>query len=167
MTNRFTKQFQNQLKYWIVGFCAFLGFAILIAGSAPVSAGDSIYGRISEVRSANGVVLQHGGGGRFNIRIAGIELPRQKASADRAKDFVQNFALGKNARLRLGYREKDGTFVGRIHIDDPDIGIKDVGIELVRSGLAQKQANFDYKYGELAAAEREARAAKRGLWGGR
>jgi endonuclease YncB( thermonuclease family) len=166
MTNRSTRQSQNRLKYPIVGFCAFLGFAILIAGSAPASAGDSIYGRIAEVRSANSVVLQHGGG-RFNIRIAGIELPRQKAPADRAKEFLQNFALGKNARLRLGYRERDGTFVGRVHIDDPDKGIKDVAIELVRAGLVRKQANFDYKYGELAAAEREAREAKRGLWGGR
>jgi endonuclease YncB( thermonuclease family) len=54
--------------------------------------------------------------------------------------------------------------VGRLYTDEA--GAKknrDVGVELVRSGLAQKQARYDYKYGELSAAEAEAKTARRGL----
>jgi endonuclease YncB( thermonuclease family) len=54
--------------------------------------------------------------------------------------------------------------LARLFTAEPAIGIGDVGLELVRAGLARRQPNYDYKYGELAAAEKEARTAKRGLW---
>jgi endonuclease YncB( thermonuclease family) len=55
--------------------------------------------------------------------------------------------------------------VGRLYTDDPDFGIKDIGIELVRSGLAFRQLNYrGYMYGEMSAAEAEARQAQRGFW---
>jgi endonuclease YncB( thermonuclease family) len=54
--------------------------------------------------------------------------------------------------------------MARLFTDDPEIGIKEVGVELVRAGLARRQKGFDLKYGELAAAEKEAQGARRGLW---
>jgi endonuclease YncB( thermonuclease family) len=51
--------------------------------------------------------------------------------------------------------------LGRLDTDDPAIGIKDVGVELVRAGLARVQPGFG---GDLAKAENEARQAGRGLW---
>lgn len=55
--------------------------------------------------------------------------------------------------------------VGRIYTDDPEIGINDVGVELVRVGLAMPQPSYtEYKYGELTQAMNEARARKLGVW---
>lgn len=142
-------------------------FCILVSTTSggAVFAGDSFYGKVTQVRSANTIILENERA-KFNVRIAGIDVPKQRLLAAEAREFLARLVLRKNARLRLGYRERTGVFVGRLQTDDPEIGLKDVAVELVRAGLAQKQANFDYKYGELAAAEKEARAAKRGLWSG-
>jgi endonuclease YncB( thermonuclease family) len=42
--------------------------------------------------------------------------------------------------------------------------ITDVGIELLKQGLARRDASYDDKYGKLAEAEQAARDARRGLW---
>jgi endonuclease YncB( thermonuclease family) len=140
-----------------------LGCLILLFGLLPALAGDSLYGKVPEVKSAEVVVLDYGAG-RYNIRIVGIVAPTTEPLASQAKQFVSNLVLGKNARIRLEGRNKDGEMVSRLFTDDPDIGIKDVGVELLKAGLARRLPDYDYKYGELAAAEKEAQAAGRGLW---
>jgi endonuclease YncB( thermonuclease family) len=76
--------------------------------------------------------------------------------------------LGKNARMRLGSFSANGEVYARLFADDPQTGVRDVGLELVRSGFAQRQEGqdyqFEYKYNELSTAQREAQRAQRGLW---
>ena len=139
-----------------------LGLLILGAALVPAFAGDSLYGKVTEVKSATVVTLDTGAD-RYDIRLIGIDAPAQGALAAQARDLLASLVLGKNARMRFEYRER-GEMVSRLLTDDPVLGVKDVGIELVRAGLAQRQKGFDYKYGELAAAESQARTAKRGLW---
>jgi len=145
----------------------FVAGLILLAGLLPALAGDSLYGRVTEVRSADVVILNYGAGSSV-IRIIGIVVPRDEAKANQAKEYVTRLLLGKNARMRLGSRAENGDLVSRLFTDDPDIGIKDVGLELVRQGLVQRQQAEDYqlgyKYNELLKAETEARFARRGLW---
>ncbi|MBZ5600073.1 MAG: thermonuclease family protein [Acidobacteriia bacterium] len=141
----------------------FLSFLLLGVGMVPAFAGDSLYGKVTEVRSAD-VVLLENGGARFIVRIVGIETPKEGPLAAQAKEFVSKLVLGKNARMRLEARTPKGEMIARLLTDDPEKGIKDVGLELVRSGLAQRQRDYDYKYGELSKAQEEARRARRGLW---
>jgi endonuclease YncB( thermonuclease family) len=139
----------------------------MLVCSFPVSAGDSLYGKITEVRSADVVVLNYGNGS-YVVHIIGVEVPRNERIATRAKEFVSSLVLGKNARIRLASRLENGELVCQLYTTDPGAGIKDVGVELLRAGLAQRQQAEDYqlgyKYSELSVAQREARAAKRGLW---
>ena len=45
----------------------------------------------------------------------------------------------------------------RLLTADSVVGLnRDVGLELVRAGLARRRQDYDYKYGELSAAENEA-----------
>jgi endonuclease YncB( thermonuclease family) len=136
---------------------------VLLAGR-PAIAGDSLYGKITEVRSGNVVTLDYGAG-QYTIRLIGIDVPG--ATAGGAREALAGLVLGKNARVRLAGFE-NGEMVGRLLVDDPAAGAKDVGIEMLRTGLARRQSGeghqFDYKYGELSAAEAEARTARRGLW---
>lgn len=148
---------------WVIQ--GFFGVLVLVAGLGTSFAGDSLYGKVTSVPSADVVVLDYGSG-RYNIRLIGIDAPRGAAVSNQAKQFVANLVLGKNARMRFDHRAPNGDMVSRLFTDDPVLGIKDVGIELVKAGLARRQSNYDYKYGELAAAENEAREAKRGLWSG-
>jgi endonuclease YncB( thermonuclease family) len=126
---------------------------------SPLLAGDAYWGRVAEVRSANVVVLTNDHS-RIQVRIVGIEIPA--AMAERARQAVAQLVLDKLVRLRLDGRTRE-EFIGRLTIDGPN-GSTDVGLTLVRAGMARKLANYDYKYGRLSAAEEEARRGKRGIW---
>lgn len=148
-------------KIWTTA--AFPALLIFLASLVPALAGDSIYGKVTEVKSANVVTFDYGAG-KYELRIVGIDVPRASLMATEATKFVSNLVLGKNARMRFMGRTDSGEMMVRLFTDDPDIGITEVGVELVRSGLARRQEGFDFKYGELAAAEQEAKSALRGLW---
>jgi endonuclease YncB( thermonuclease family) len=138
---------------------------VLLASLLPAFAGDSIFGKITEVRSGEVAVLDYGSG-QYTIHIIGIDAAVTPALTEEARQFVSKLVLGKNARLRLGSRTQNGEMLGQLFTaDDP---IQDVGLELVKAGLARRRPGdeslYGYKYGELSAAEREAQRAKRGLW---
>ncbi|HYH45728.1 MAG TPA: thermonuclease family protein [Thermoanaerobaculia bacterium] len=141
---------------------------ILLCGAAclPALAGDSMYGRVTAVRNGEVVGFEPAGSGgdQLDLRLRGVEVAKDGAAAKQAVDFVSKLVLGKNARMRFEGRSEDGTMWCRLFTDDPVFGIKEVGVELVRAGLARRQQDFDFKYGELANAEREAQAARRGIW---
>jgi len=161
-----------------------LGLLVFGAGLLPALAGDSFYGRVTAVKSAEVVVLEsipgtEGGPaagsrgrstaprpGRYDVRLIGVDAPESGPAARAARQFLTDLVLGKNARMRFEYRNRNGEMVSRLLVDDPaaEGGIKDVGLEMVRAGVARRQSNYDYKYGELSVAEREARSARRGLW---
>ena len=145
-------------KRWVGA--AMLGFLIM---GLSAHAGDSLYGRVTEVKSGNVVTLDYGAG-QYDLRLIGIELPNDKALSERATGLVKNLVLGKNARMRFEGRGEDGVMNARLFTDDPVLGIREVALELLRAGVVRRQKDFDFKYGELSAAEREAREARRGLW---
>ena len=139
-------------------------FLALGAALAPAHAGDSLYGKVVAVKEATLVTLDYGRG-TYDIRIVGIDAPKPgEPQAEEAVRFVSNLLLGKNARMRLHRGSPGGEMICRLFTDDPVLGIKEVGVELLRAGLARRQPGYDEKYGELSAAESEARAAGRGLW---
>jgi endonuclease YncB( thermonuclease family) len=138
--------------------------SLFALASAPVDRrGDSVYGRVTAVSRADLVVFTHAAG-EYNLRLVGIVAPAEARSAAAATDFVRLLVLGKAARMRLEGRNRNGELRARLFTADAATGIQDVSVALVRAGLVRKLANYDFKYGELAAAEREARAARRGLW---
>lgn len=140
-----------------------LGLLIFGAGALPARAGDSLYGRVTEVKSAD-VVSFEGGSEKYVLRLVGIETEKSGPVAAKAVEAVRTMVLGQNARMRFEGRDEDGLMRSRLFTDDPNLGIQEVAIELVRAGLARRQEGFDFKYGELAAAEAEAKTARRGLW---
>jgi len=149
------------LRQSIIGALALL---FLLDTPRTAGAADSLYGRVTAVRSANVVVLNYGKG-EYVVRIVGIDPPENAALAREARQFLSNLVLGKAARIRLEQKAPNGEMVARLFTDAPQReNIKDVGLELLRSGLARHQPTYDGKYGEMAAAEREAREARRGVW---
>jgi hypothetical protein len=143
----------------------FQGIILALYMFAPAAfAGDSAYGKVIAVKRADLVTFDHGAGS-YDIHIAGIEVAKDDASAGEATRFMTELLLNKPARLRFDGRNSKGEMVGRLHTDDPAIGIKDAGIELVRNGLAMPQSGYrGYKYDEPGQALKDARARKLGMW---
>jgi len=136
---------------------------VLWASGGAARAGDSFYGKVTAVRSADVVVMSYGRG-EYVVRLFGVEAPREGAIAEQARAVVAKLVLGKSARFRLERRTPNGEMVGRLLADDATAGVRDVGLGLLRAGLVRRREGADGKYGELAAAEADARKAKRGLW---
>jgi len=136
------------------------GRLLLFVFAFPLLAGDKFEGRVIEVKSG-AVVTVETDAARYDVKIIGIVPPQEGRMASEAHQRVSTLVLGKLIRVRYFRRELDGTMLGQIYVGLPGI---DVGIELLRAGLVQKQPEFDFPKGEFAAAEQQARRAKRGLW---
>ena len=75
-----------------------------------------------------------------------------------ARDRLAGLVMGKAVTVRDDGRDKWGRTLGRIEIEG-----QDVNRQIVVDGLAWHYVRYS-KDARLAAAERDARAAKRGLW---
>ncbi len=140
----------------------FVAVVLGLSGAGALAA-DSIYGRVTAVRGPDVVVFNYGAG-QYVLRIIGIDPPTERARAAESRTFLSNLVLNKNVRMRLERKAPNGEMYARLFTDDPTNGVKDVGLEMIRAGLARRQPTYDGKYGEMAAAENEARSARRGLW---
>src|SRR5262245_40054919 len=103
-------------KRWDVG--GLLGLLVLGAGLLPAFAGDSLYGRVTAVKSAEVVVFEYTTAGttagaptrstvrpagRYDVRLIGVDVPESAAMDRQARQLVSSLVLGKNARMRFEY----------------------------------------------------------------
>jgi endonuclease YncB( thermonuclease family) len=141
-------------------------FLSLVCGMGIYSAmaAKVFSGKVTEVRSADLIVVNYGPG-QYVVRLAGINPGAEGTIAEDAKKFVTDAVLGKVVRAKFDSRDANDEMISQVYVGEPG---EDVGLELVRAGLAQRQEGpdpqFGYKYDELSKAENEAREAKRGLW---
>ena len=102
-------------------------------------------------------VMRHGTPVR--VRLADIDCPeRGQNFSQRAKEFTSDQVFGKVVDVRVQDVDRYGRLVARVQI-----GGSDLSLGLVQAGLAwhYKQYSTDPV---LAAAERAARAKRKGLW---
>ena len=141
--------------------CLLVGTAL----AAPPAEAKSVYGKVLEVWEANLLLLDHGAG-TYVLRLRGIDAPVAQAPfALEARLFVEGKVRGKQVRARIERRIDGDEMEAMLLVDG-----EDVGLALLRNGLARRAAGAHYKaHGDgrpddLVAAEREGREAHRGLW---
>ncbi len=144
-----------------------IAVAVLLAVTAlgVAIAGDSLVGEVTAVKRGDVVTLDYRAG-TYDVHLAGIELPQEPRLQIRAREALAKMVLGKTVRLRFHGRSPDGTMYGRIligGIGKPDEAVRDVGVELVRSGIVRGHDD-GYAYGEMSVAQTDAQRGRRGLW---
>lgn len=93
------------------------------------------------------------------IRVEGIDCPElHQAFGRRAKQFTSGLVYGKSVEIRGSKRDQYGRLIGRVIVNG-----RDLSLELARAGMAWHFVRYSSDKA-LAAAESQARAAKRGLW---
>ncbi|MBW2732040.1 MAG: thermonuclease family protein [Deltaproteobacteria bacterium] len=99
-------------------------------------------------------------GPTLKVRLHGVDAPeRAQAYGQAARRFVSARVLGKRVRVTpKKKRDRYGRLVATIAV-----GGEDLGELLLNAGLAWHYARYA-KSDKLARLQREARAAKRGLW---
>lgn len=96
------------------------------------------------------------------IRLYGIDAPETKGGqpySQKAKDYLASMIAGKTVQVEVKDTDRYGRYLGVVNTG----GIKDVNLEMIRSGMAWHYDYFDntpaYKM-----AQQQAKKAKKGLW---
>lgn len=98
-------------------------------------------------------------GRAVKIHLEGIGCPElHQDFGNRAKQFTSSLVFGKDVQVNELSRDRYGRMVAKVYV-----GNLDVCLELVKAGLAWHFKRYSSDP-VLAAAEIEARAAKKGLW---
>jgi endonuclease YncB( thermonuclease family) len=138
------------------GLVVALALAFVVA---PVSA-QRFAGRVLDVTDGDTVIVARGRG-QVTVRLFGIDAPEGTQPFGReAAAMLSQRVLGKVVDVDMKDVDVYGRLVATISIDS-----RDIGEELVRAGAAWHYVQYSNDP-RLAAAQREARAARRGLWKG-
>lgn len=149
--------------------------AVLISGHAALASpreqsaappagavrGESLSVRVTRVVDGDTVHATVTGQGRKGVRIRldGIDCPEPgQAFSQTARNFTRQFAFDQVVALRVVDVDRYGRLVGRLTRNGQDLSL-----ELVKAGLAWHYTQYSSDK-LLAAAERDARASRRGLW---
>jgi endonuclease YncB( thermonuclease family) len=93
------------------------------------------------------------------VRVEGIDCPElHQAFGRRAKQFTSDMVFGKHVTVEGSKRDRYERLIGRVHVDG-----RDLSLELTKAGMAWHFVRYSSDR-SLAAAEAQARSAKRGLW---
>lgn len=112
--------------------------------------------------------------GAVTVRLHGVDAPEagqrcQRADGKswpcglRAADRLAGLADGRAVRCAVLERDQYGRLIGRCAASGSDGGVRDVGRQMVREGLAWAFTRFSNDYVED---EVEARARRTGIWQG-
>jgi endonuclease YncB( thermonuclease family) len=99
------------------------------------------------------------------VRIHGVDAPeRRQAFSYASKQALSEMLFGRDVVVEVNKEDQYGRIVGTVTVDG-----RDAGLQQIRSGLAwfyTHYANEMTRQNRAAyiAAERDARAARRGLW---
>ena len=147
-----------------------IAVAALLLAPAPAAPARILTGRVTHVIDGDTITVALGGRAE-KVRYIGMDTPETKhpvkgeePGGREAAAANRNLVLGKTVRLELDVRERDRyqrllayVYVGELMVN----------AELVRRGCAQAVTlppNVAHAQ-ELVRLEREARLARRGLWG--
>jgi endonuclease YncB( thermonuclease family)/methylphosphotriester-DNA--protein-cysteine methyltransferase len=157
---------KTALLFVLLTACAWAGAAHTAASASPtVQSGNVIEGKVVKVSDGDTITVLDKANKQHKIRFQGIDAPESKQDFGQvSKDNLARMIFGKEVKVVWSKQDKYGRTVGKVLLDGQDINI-----EQVKAGLAWHYKKYaDEQPPEdrvtYAAAETEARAARRGLW---
>ena len=124
-----------------------------------------IEGKVVKVSDGDTITVLDKDNKQHKIRFQGIDAPESKQDFGQvSKENLANMIFGKQVKVVWSKIDKYGRTVGKVLLDG-----RDINIEQIKAGLAWHYKAYEKEQPAedrvtYAAAESEARAAKRGLW---
>lgn len=137
---------------------------ILLAVAAFQASADQIIGNVVRVVDGDTIVIDSGTV-RDKVRLAGIDAPeRDQPWGEAATRELRRQIAGKVVTVEWNKRDRYGRLIGVILLDSADINL-----HMVDRGMAWHYKRYQAEQTpdgreSYAAAEGDAREAKRGLW---
>jgi endonuclease YncB( thermonuclease family) len=133
----------------------------LLAAFMGVSAcfGAVLTGRVVRVADGDTITVLDAANAQHKIRFHGIDAPEShQAFGQKSKQKLSDYVAGKAVTVTWKSKDKYGRILGTVWL-----GSTDINLLMLRDGYAWHYKRFDTNP-VYAAAESEARAARRGLW---
>lgn len=130
------------------------------ADGAPVPE-QTVEGRVIEVADGDtATVFDEKNNLKYRVRFFGIDAPEKAMKfGSSARSALQDKILGKNVTVKVINTDIYHRAVGKVLL-----GTRYINLEMVSDGFAWYYPDYAAGEYDLAAAEREARSRKRGLW---
>jgi endonuclease YncB( thermonuclease family) len=139
--------------------------ALLLAIAIAYSHAATITGRVVAVADGDTVTVLDGNNTQHKIRLAGIDAPEKKQPyGQRSKQSLSDLVFDKQVNVETDKTDKYGREVGKILVNGQDANLEQVtrGFAWHYKEYQREQDENDRKLYDFA--EKEARAARRGLW---
>lgn len=131
----------------------------MLAGMAVAVEPPVLTGKVVSVHDGDTLRVLDAHGTQHTVRLQGIDAPETKqAFGSKARNRLADLTLGKVVAVRVGGSDQYGRTLGTVEIKGESVNRR-----MVADGMAWHYARYSKDAG-LAGAERQARAAKRGLW---
>jgi len=136
-------------------FAPFLLFMLPTVADAA----QPMTGKVVAVADGDTLTVLDGSRTQIKVRLDGIDTPeRGQPFGTVARERLADLTMGKTVTIHGSKRDRYGRTIGRVEVEG-----QDVNRQMVADGLAWHYTRYSDDQ-QLAAAEREARAARRGLW---
>jgi endonuclease YncB( thermonuclease family) len=141
----------------------FVGLLALPLAAAPTA--EVLEGLVVRVADGDTLDVLDAGRRTLRVRMLGIDAPEGgQAYGKVARQVLKDRVIQRRVTVRVQERDRYGRLVGKVLLEGVDLNL-----ELVREGMAWHYEHYakDQFPGDAAAyasAQREARAARRGLW---
>lgn len=139
------------------------GLLALPVPAAPVA--ETLEGLVVRVADGDTLDVLDAGHHTLRVRLLGIDAPEGgQAYGKVARQVLKDRVIQRHVTVRVQDRDRYGRLVGKVLLEGADLNL-----ELVKEGMAWHYAHYakDQFPGDAATyatAQREARAAHRGLW---
>src|SRR5579863_8851310 len=131
------------------------------AHRARATVGDVLTGKVVSIADGDTLTVLDHRNAQHRIRLFGIDAPEKaQAFGKQSKENLADKVFGQTVRVDVVDIDRYGREVGRIYLQD-----RFINLEQVADGCAWRYVEFD-RDREFAAAERDARAQRLGLWAG-
>jgi endonuclease YncB( thermonuclease family) len=128
------------------------------AAAVPSQVQSAFTGKVVAVLDGDSLMVLDGRQ-QVEVRLHGVDAPEGgQAFGNVCKRTLSNLVFGKTAAVQVVDIDRYKRSVSRLTVDE-----RDVGLEMIRAGCAWHYRQYSDDAG-YAAAEAEARRARRGLW---
>ena len=139
--------------------------AILVILLVTTSAAETLSGRCIAVADGDTITILTPAKRQVRVRLACVDCPEKRQPfGKQAKQFTSFLVFGRRVRVEVLDRDRYGRAVGWVYVQGPEGNELSVNEELIKAGLAWVYRRY-CRSQRLLALEREAKEARRGLWG--
>ena len=136
-------------------------FAVFAAAvlAVGVACAATLEGRVVRVADGDTVTVLDADKVQHRVRLYAIDAPEKaQAFGQKSKERLSHYVFGKDVAVEWKSKDRYGRILGTLFVDG-----RDVNLQMVRDGFAWHYKRYDSSP-VYAAAEAEARQARRGLW---